>query len=108
KGTVEMVNGLHDLGYKEAFKISKTKDVMFWIGSMKKKKIHVVKNHLWKYVKKERENYRFKEINGIIINQPIDKHNHFWDMARYGHIAYNSPTKIHVTTKSLGELGINY
>lgn len=108
KGTVEMVNGLHDLGYKEAFKISKTKDVMFWIGSMKKKKIHVVKNHLWKYVKKERENYRFKEINGIFINQPIDKHNHFWDMARYGHIAYNSPTKIHVTTKSLGELGINY
>ncbi|WP_428743191.1 terminase [Tenacibaculum sp.] len=90
KGTVEMVKGLQERGYPEAYKISKTKSVMYWLLSMKKKKIHVVKNHLWKYVKKERENYKFKEINGILINQPIDKYNHFWDMARYGHIAYNS------------------
>lgn len=90
KGTVEMVSGLQELGYPNAFKISKTKSVMYWILSMKKKKIHVVKNHLWKYVKKERENYKFKEINGILINQPIDAYNHFWDMARYGHIAYNN------------------
>jgi hypothetical protein len=62
---------------------------MYWILSMKKKKIHVVKNHLWKHVKKERENYRFKEVNGILINQPIDQYNHFWDMARYGHISHN-------------------
>lgn len=89
KGTVEMVKGLKANGYKEAFKISKKKSVMYWILSMKKKKIHVVKNHLWKYVKKERENYKFKEINGIMINQPIDKYNHFWDMARYGHISHN-------------------
>lgn len=90
KGTVEMVRGLQDMGYSNAFKISKTKSVMYWILSMKQKKIHVVKNHLWKYVKKERENYKFKEINGILINQPIDAYNHFWDMARYGHIAYNN------------------
>ena len=24
------------------------------------------------------------EINGILINQPIDKYNHIWDMGRYG------------------------
>lgn len=94
KGTVEMVRGLQDLGYDEAFKISKTKSVMYWILSMKKKKIHVVKNHLWKYAKKEQENYKFKEINGILINQPIDKYNHFWDMARYGHISHNENVNI--------------
>jgi phage terminase large subunit len=90
KGTIEMVKGLINRGYKNAFKIKKTKSVMFWILSMKQKKIHVVKNHLWKHVKKEKENYRFKEVNGIMINQPVDKYNHFWDMARYGHISHNS------------------
>ncbi|WP_341215757.1 phage terminase large subunit [uncultured Wocania sp.] len=108
KGTVEMVRGLNNLGYKNAFKISKTKDVMYWIASVKKKKLHVVKNHLWKAVKKERENYKFKEINGILINQPIDKHNHFFDKLRYGHIAWNSKPKTHVTTQSLSDMGIDY
>ena len=89
KGTVEMVRGLQDLGYSQAFKISKKKSVMYWILSMKQKNIHVVKNHLWKQVKKERENYKFKEVNGILINQPIDKYNHFWDKVRYGHMAWN-------------------
>ena len=89
RGTVEMVKGLKNSGYPEAFKISKKKSIMYWILSMKNKKIHVVKNHLWKQVKKERENYKFKEINGILINQPIDNYNHFWDMARYGHMSWN-------------------
>lgn len=92
KGTVEMVKGLQDNGYVEAFKVSKRKSVMFWILSMKKKKIHVVKNHLYKQVKKERENYKFKEINGILINQPIDKYNHFWDLTRYAHMSWNNDT----------------
>lgn len=89
KGTVEMVQGLNDLGWIEAFKISKTKSIMFWLLSMKKKKIHCVKNHNWKYVKKERENYKMKEVNGILINQPIDKHNHVWDAVRYAHMSHN-------------------
>lgn len=90
KGTVEMVQGLNDLGYPAAFKVSKTKSVMFWLLSMKRKKIHCVKNNLWKHVKKERENYKFKEVNGIQINQPIDKYNHVWDAVRYGHMSHNS------------------
>lgn len=97
KGTVEMVRGLQDLGYTEAFKISKTNSIMYWILSMKKKKIHVVKNHLWGHVKKERENYKFKEVNGILINQPVDKWNHFWDMTRYNHIAHNTRSDIEVS-----------
>lgn len=88
KGTIEMVRTLRVLGHN-AFKISKTKSVMFWLMSMKTKKIHIVKNHLYHYAKKEQENYRLKEINGIAINQPIDNWNHFWDAVRYGHMAYN-------------------
>lgn len=88
-GTVQMVTDLIDLGWN-AMKVSKTKSVTYHLLSMKKKKIHIVKNHLYKKVKKEVENYKWREINGIMINQPIDKFNHFWDAARYGHMAWNS------------------
>jgi len=64
---------------------------MFWLLSMKKKKIHIVKNEFYLQVKKEQENYHLKEINGIAINQPVDKWNHFWDSARYRHMAFNKP-----------------
>lgn len=88
KGTVEMVKELEELGYN-VFKISKKKSVMFHLLEMKKKKINIVKNNLVNYAKKEAQNYRFKEINGIQINQPIDKFNHFWDATRYAHMAWN-------------------
>jgi phage terminase large subunit len=107
KGTVEMVRDLKKRGWK-ASKISKTKSVMFWLNSMKRKKIHVVKNHHHQQVKKEKENYRMKEINGIAINQPIDSFNHFWDSARYGHMSYNSQPQTHTTEESLSDMGINY
>jgi len=90
KGTVEMVSGLNDRGFENAYKIKKTNSVMYWLNSMKRKKIHCVKNHLYKHVKKEKENYKIKEINGKPINQPIDKYNHIWDAVRYGHISHNS------------------
>ncbi len=107
KGTVEMVKGLRKLGWKHAYKISKTKSVMYWLNSMKKKKIHIVKNHLYQQAKKEQENYRMKEINGIAINQPIDSFNHIWDGARYGHIAHNQKTQTHTTTEETLK-NINY
>ena len=93
KGTVEMVVGLKKYGYN-AFKISKNKSVMFYLLSMKSKNINIVKNKLTHCAKKEAENYKFKEINGIQINQPIDKFNHFWDATRYGHMAWNNTTEI--------------
>jgi phage terminase large subunit len=98
KGTVEMVSSLKKKSVN-AIKVSKTKSVMFWLLSMKTKKIHVVKNHLYAQMKKEKENYRLKEINGISINQPIDAWNHFWDSIRYGHMAYNNPSKTYQMTE---------
>jgi len=107
KGTVEMVRALKRKG-RNAIKVNKTKSVMFWLLSMKSKKIHIVKNHLYHQMKKEKENYRLKEINGIAINQPIDAFNHGWDSARYGHMSYNSQPQTHKTDESLADLGINY
>jgi hypothetical protein len=107
KGTVEMVKGLKKEGFINAYKISKTKSVIYWLNSMKNKKIHIVKNHLYQKALKEQQNYRMKEINGIAINLPIDKFNHIWDMARYGHIAHNSQSIILETNQE--ELNnINY
>lgn len=94
KGTVEMVSGIWELGWEGAFKISKTKSIMFWLLSMKQKKINVVKNHLWEHVKKERQNYIFKKVNGIQINQPIDGHDHAFSSARYAHMAWNDDIEL--------------
>jgi len=107
KGTVEMVRGLKIEGFENAYKISKTKSVMFWLNSMKTKKIHIVKNHLYQQALKEQQNYRMREINGIAINQPIDNFNHIWDDMRYGHIAYNSQSKVLQTSEEVLK-SINY
>lgn len=107
KGTVEMVKGLKRRGWK-AKKVKKSKSVVYWLGSMREKKLHCVKNKLWKHVKKERENYKWKEVNGIFINQPEDKFNHIWDAVRYGHISYNTKTLVSKTTQSLSDMGIAY
>ena len=89
KGTVEMVSGLRKLGWN-IHKVSKTQNVMFHLASMKRKRINIIKNELQHFAKREAENYKLREINGIAINQPIDKFNHFWDAARYRHMAFNN------------------
>lgn len=109
KGTVEMVKSLRKFGYN-AMKVSKTKSVMFWINSMKNKKIHCVKGNtdLWKLALKEQQNYRFREVQGIQINQPEDSHNHIYDSVRYAHISYNSNNSKIYTTDSVTLQSINY
>lgn len=87
KGVTNMVRDLYDRGW-EISKVSKTKGVMYWITHMKGFKIHIVKNHMYKHAKKEQQNYMFKSVNGILINQPIDKFNHFWDASRYSSMSH--------------------
>jgi len=93
KGAIEMVMALRMFDY-QVEKVKKTNSVMFHLMKMKQKKIHVVRNHLYGFAKKEFENYKLKEINGIAINQPEDKHNHMHDAARYSFMAYNSHQSI--------------
>jgi PBSX family phage terminase large subunit len=95
KGVIEMVASLRRMRWN-VHKVRKTKNVMFWLNSMKQKKIHIVKNHLYHFAKKEQENYRLKEVNGIRINQPVDEYNHFWDSGRYSHMAHNG-TKFEIS-----------
>jgi len=90
KGTVEMVRDLKLKGWKIK-KVSKTQSIMYWINRMKEKRINIIKNNLYQYAKTEQENYRLKSVNGIAINQPIDKFNHFWDASRYGIMTLNKP-----------------
>lgn len=89
KGTVEMVKGMKKKGW-HAFKIRKTKSVMYWLMSMKKKRINIVVNGNIKHAKTEQQNYTYKEVGGILINVPNDKHNHMWDSARYCHMSWNT------------------
>ena len=84
-----MVKGLQKLGWNIT-KVKKTQSVMYWLLSMKRKKIHIVKNEFYRQAKTEQENYKMREINGMLINQPIDKFNHGWDSARYRHMAFNN------------------
>jgi hypothetical protein len=78
----EMVKELKNLGHN-IYKVNKGKGISWRIGMLKKHKIHLVRNV---NVKREQENYKWREINGICINEPIDKFNHFWDATGYGYI----------------------
>ncbi len=106
KGTVEMVIDMQNKGWNIS-KVSKTKSIVYWIEEMKKKKINIVKNNLfgfnkkgeqvplWNLAKIEQENYTWKEVNGITINQPIDDYNHFWDASKYGIISLRNTFAIY-------------
>lgn len=85
-GTFQMVRALFDMGW-EISKVSKTKGITYWLLDMKRHKIHIVQNAYTKHFLKEKENYRWKEINGIQINQPIDGFDHAWSGGRYAHMA---------------------
>lgn len=54
--------------------------IKYGIGLLKSYKIHLVKNT---DVQKEQENYAWRQINGISLDEPVDGFNHFWDSARY-------------------------
>ena len=92
-GVVRMVQDLQVIGWN-AIKVSKTKSVMYWLLSLKAKRINVVNNRLYKHAKEEFQNYRMMEVNGFNINKPIDKFNHVIDSMRYGHMIWNSQTEI--------------
>jgi phage terminase large subunit len=50
------------------------------IDIMKRYNLHVCKDV---NAEKEVNNYKWRTINNIALNEPIDKYNHFWDAFRY-------------------------
>jgi PBSX family phage terminase large subunit len=79
---VEMCKDLRNLGINIK-KTSKAKGLLHRIGLLKKHKINIVYNL---NAKREQENYKWREVNGINVNEPIDKFNHFWDSLGYGYM----------------------
>ena len=82
----EMVRELKNLGHNIK-KVSKAKGVLWSIGLLKKHKIHLIKNEHYLNIKREQENYKWREINGMCINEPVDKYNHIWDACRYCYVS---------------------
>jgi hypothetical protein len=78
----EMVKELKNLGHN-IYKVNKGKGISWRIGMLKKHKIHLIRDV---NLKREQENYKWREINGICINEPIDKWNHAFDSAGYAYI----------------------
>jgi phage terminase large subunit len=57
------------------------------ISLMKNYNIHVIRNEFKHYVAREVDNYKYRVIRGIKLEDPIDDFNHFWDASRYAVIA---------------------
>lgn len=55
--------------------------IVYGINLINKFDLHIVRDPDFR---KEQENYKYKEIQGIKLNEPDDKHNHLWDATRYG------------------------
>ena len=53
--------------------------IKYGISLIKKFKIHLVDHPA---VRKEQSNYRYREVQGIRLDEPVDDHNHFWDQLR--------------------------
>lgn len=49
------------------------------IAIIKKFRIHLVNRP---HIKKEATNYKFREVQGIQLDEPVDDYNHFWDALR--------------------------
>ena len=54
--------------------------ILFGIQNMKEYRLHIVKDD---ETQKEQENYAWRTILGIPVNEPIDGFDHFWSAARY-------------------------
>ena len=80
KGAVEFVKDLKHLGWNIS-KVSKTHDRYYWIGKAKEYKMFIVASPqrpvLAQATKREYENFSWRVINGVQVNQPIDKFDHF-------------------------------
>lgn len=54
--------------------------IKYGIDTLKDFRLNIVDCPEWRT---EQENYKFKEIQGIRLNEPVDDFNHLWDASRY-------------------------
>ena len=79
-----MIGDLRRAGLK-VFAVNKfAGSINYGISLLKKFKIHIVDCPEWR---KEQSNYRWREVRGIKLDEPLDENNHLWDSARYAAIS---------------------
>jgi phage terminase large subunit len=79
-GDAGMIGDLRRKGFK-VFAAKKWPGCITYRNDLIKRfKIHIVRDPDFK---KEQENYRYRLINGIKLNQPVDDNNHLWDAVGY-------------------------
>lgn len=74
-----MISQLRRMGYRVLATNTFPGSIKYGISVLKKFKLHLVDDA---DVRKEQGNYKFREINGIKLDMPIDDFNHFWDSIR--------------------------
>ncbi len=109
KGTIEMNKELKVLGWRVK-PVRKTKSVIFWLNKMQEKRINIIINNLVHHARRCQQNYSYKVVNGIKLNQPDEerrttvngkslKFNDFWASGRYGYMSLNQPRGMRATKK---------
>jgi len=58
--------------------------IRYGIDFLKRFRLHLVKNP---DLRKEQENYKWRTVGGIQLDEPIDDFNHLWDAIRYASVA---------------------
>jgi phage terminase large subunit len=81
-GAQEMVKDLKKLGWNIS-KASKRGTRVEWIRKLKEFRLNIVAT---KNFKKEQQQWRWRTVNGMKINDPIDKYDHLWSAVFYGAI----------------------
>lgn len=77
----QMIKDMQKAGIK-CFPVKKFPgSIQHGIDVMKRYRLNIVRSVNFK---KEAENYKWREINGISLNEPVDEFNHLWDASRYG------------------------
>jgi phage terminase large subunit len=76
-----MIKDLQKKGLKCFPALKKQGSIQHGIDVMKRFKLNIVNSPNFR---KEQENYAWRTIQGIQVNEPIDQFNHLWDASRYG------------------------
>lgn len=74
-----MITSLRRLGYRAMSTNTFPGSIKFGISVIKRFKLNLVDDP---DVRKEQGMYRYREINGIKLDEPEDDYNHFWDAVR--------------------------
>jgi len=77
------INAARVAGYKVLAVNKFPGSIRYGIGLLKNYKLHIVKNNYYHDMYREQCNYKYKCVNGIALDEPIDDFNHFWDAIRY-------------------------